>query len=79
MLQKFGRFRNNAYICSAILDKIKIMAISIKTIPVLMGETADRFIQEADVNSANNRPILSETMERAISDMLEASRTFRFR
>ena len=54
------------------------MAISIKTIPVLMGETADRFVQEADVNSANSRPILSESMERAISDMLEASRNFRF-
>lgn len=54
------------------------MAISIKTIPVLMGETAERFVHEADVNSANSRPILSESMERAISDMLEASRNFSF-
>lgn len=57
---------------------IYIMAISIKTIPVLLGETADRFVREADRNSANSRPVLSEAMESAISDMLEASRNFKF-
>lgn len=54
------------------------MAISIKTIPVLTGETAERFVLEADVNSANNCPSLSETMEKAISNMLETSRKFKF-
>ena len=34
---------------------IYIMAISIKTIPVLLGETADRFVREAERNSANSR------------------------
>ena len=54
------------------------MAISIKTITVLLGETADRFVREAKRNSANSRPVLSEAMESAISDMLEASRNFKF-
>ena len=57
---------------------IYIMAISIKTIPVLLGETADRFVREAERNSANSRPALLEAMESAISDMLEASRNFKF-
>ena len=57
---------------------IYIMAISIKTIHVLLGETADRFVREAARNSANSRPVLSEAMESAISDMLEASRNFKF-
>ena len=57
---------------------IYIMAISIKTIPVLLGETADRFVREADRNSANSRPVLSEAKESAISEMLEASRNFKF-
>ena len=54
------------------------MAISIKTIPVLMGETADRFVREADGNSGNRSPELSEAMELAISNMLESSRNFKF-
>lgn len=54
------------------------MAISIKTIPVLTGETASRFVLEAEANSANSRPSLSETMEKAISNMLETSRKFKF-
>ena len=54
------------------------MAISIKTIPVLMGETADCFIREADINSKNKRPELSKAMELAISNMLESSRNFKF-
>lgn len=60
------------------LQKIKNMAISIKTIPVLTGETAERFVLEVDVNSANNCPSLSETIEKAISNMLETSRKFKF-
>ena len=55
-----------------------IMAISIKTIPVLLGETADRFVREADSNSENKCPELSEAMELAISNMLESSRNFKF-
>lgn len=54
------------------------MAISIKTIPVLMGETAENFIVEADINAANSSPVLSETMEAVISNMLETSRNFKF-
>ena len=53
------------------------MAISIKTIPVLMGETADCFVREADINSENKRPELSKAMELAISNMLESSRNFK--
>ena len=54
------------------------MAISIKTIPVLVGETADSFVREADINSDNKRPELSKAMELAISNMLESSRNFKF-
>ena len=43
-----------------------------------MGETADRFVREADSNSENKCPELSEAMELAISNMLESSRNFRF-
>ena len=43
-----------------------------------MGETADRFVREADSNSENKRPELSEAMELAISNMLEASLNFKF-
>lgn len=70
----FCHKRKNSYICR----KYKNMAISIKTIPVLTGETASRFVLEAEVNSANSRPSLSETMEKAISNMLETSRKFKF-
>lgn len=45
---------------------------------MLTGETAERFVHEADVNSANRRPSLSEKMEKAISNMLESSRNFKF-
>lgn len=44
----------------------------------MTGETAERFVLEAEVNSANSRPSLSETMEKAISNMLETSRKFKF-
>ena len=54
------------------------MAISIKTIPVLTGESADRFIREAEKNSSNSRPVVSEEVKDAIANMLEASRNFKF-
>ena len=43
-----------------------------------MGETADSFVREADINSDNKRPELSKAMELAISNMLESSRNFKF-
>ncbi len=43
-----------------------------------MGETADCFVREADINSENKRPELSKAMELAISNMLESSRNFKF-
>ena len=57
----------------------KNMALSIKTIPVLTGETAERFIAEADKNASNARPVLSEAVKMAIANMLEVSRTFKFK
>ena len=55
------------------------MAISIKTIPVLTGESADRFVREAEKNSSNIRPVVSEEVKHAIANMLEASRNFKFK
>ena len=55
------------------------MAISIKTIPVLTGESADRFVREAEKNSSNIRPVVSEEVKDAIANMLEASRNFKFK
>ena len=55
------------------------MAISIKTIPVLTGESADRFVCEAEKNSSNIRPVVSEEVKDAIANMLEASRNFKFK
>ena len=43
-----------------------------------MGETADSFVREADINSDNKSPELSKAMELAISNMLESSRNFKF-
>lgn len=61
------------------LQRKKTMAISIKTIPVLTGESADRFVREAEKNSSNIRPVVSEEVKHAIANMLEASRNFKFK
>lgn len=52
------------------------MAIAIKTIPVLKGEAAERFVQEAEENAKRPTPRLSPERKAALTAFLESSRQF---
>lgn len=54
------------------------MAITIKTIPVLEGQTAAEFVKEAERNARRKTPKLSEEALRRLQDVLEKSRRFKF-
>lgn len=55
MLQKFGRFRNNVYLCTQIA--FITMALEIKVIPTLTGEDAVRFVNKAESVSKSRERI----------------------
>ena len=60
-------------------DKEKdIMAMSIKSIPVLTGQTAINFVAEADNNKSLATPMLSEKATQRLRKVLEKSKTFTF-
>lgn len=49
-----GGFEEKAYFCGRVKRlKEKIMALEIRSIPVLTGETAERFVREAEENERN--------------------------
>ncbi len=52
------------------------MAIAIKTIPVLTGEAAERFVLEAEENAKRPTPRLSPERKAALAAFLESSRQF---
>lgn len=54
------------------------MAISIKTIPVLRGEAAERFLHETEENSIYPAPQLSAERKEVLHTFLDKSRDFRF-
>lgn len=54
------------------------MAISIKSIPILTGQTAIDFIAEADRNKNLTTPKLSEKATNQLKKVLEKSKTFSF-
>jgi len=53
------------------------MSLEIKSIPVLTGETARRFVQEADKRGAEGKPVrFSKEYADSIEKMLEDSKKF---
>ena len=54
------------------------MAMSIKSIPVLTGQTAINFVAEADNNKSLATPMLSEKAAQRLRKVLEKSKTFTF-
>ena len=51
-----------------------IMAITIRTIPVLSGETAHRFVEMAEANNGCEQTSVPAQMKASISRMMERSR-----
>lgn len=54
------------------------MAMSIKSIPVLTGQTAANFVAEADNNKNQATPTLSEKAAERLKKVLEKSKAFTF-
>lgn len=54
------------------------MAIAIKTIPVLTGETAERFVMEAEENAKRPTPKLSPERKSRLEMVLNQMRDFQF-
>ena len=54
------------------------MAISIKSIPVLTGQDAAKFVAEADNNKNQATPVLSEKAAERLKKVLEKSKAFTF-
>ena len=52
------------------------MAIPIKTIPVLTGEAAERFVKEAEENAKMPMPKLSPERKARLEALLKNSREF---
>ena len=57
---------------------MRIMAITIKNIPVLEGATAEEFVRSADENTVKATPRLSDSAKKRLQKVLEKSRSFRF-
>lgn len=54
------------------------MAITIKSIPVLDGTTAEEFVRRADKNASKETPQLSLEAKKQLQKVLAKSRSFRF-
>lgn len=54
------------------------MAITIKTIPVLEGQAAVEFVEQAERNARLKTPKLSEKSRLRLHAVLEKSRRFKF-
>lgn len=50
------------------------MAIAIKSIPVLTGKTAERFIEMAEANGYEQQTVIPQAMQQFIVKMMERSR-----
>jgi len=55
------------------------MAIAIKSIPVLTGDTAKRFVAMADSNKRNTVTSIPESMRQSILRMKERSSKFQLK
>lgn len=54
------------------------MAITIKSIPVLEGGTAEEFIRRAEKNASKATPVLFTKSKKRLQTVLEKSKTFKF-
>ena len=70
----------NGFISFATLKQLnrRIMAMSIKSIPVLTGQDAANFVAEADNNKNQATPVLSEKAAERLKKVLEKSKAFTF-
>lgn len=70
--KKFCPLMKKRYICSVF--KRIIMAIAIKTIPVLTGEMAERFVEMAEDSNHKATTVIPANLKNAIHRMMERSK-----
>lgn len=71
--KKFCPLMKKRYICS-VFKRIIIMAIAIKTIPVLTGEMAERFVEMAEDRNHKATTVIPANLKNAIHRMMERSK-----
>lgn len=71
--KKFCPLMKKRYICS-VFKRIIIMAIAIKTIPVLTGEMAERFVEMAEDSNHKATTVIPANLKNAIHRMMERSK-----
>lgn len=71
--KKFCSLMKKRYICS-VFKRIIIMAIAIKTIPVLTGEMAERFVEMAEDSNHKATTVIPANLKNAIHRMMERSK-----
>lgn len=71
--KKFCPLMKKRYICSVFKRRI-IMAIAIKTIPVLTGEMAERFVEMAEDSNHKATTVIPANLKNAIHRMMERSK-----
>jgi hypothetical protein len=54
------------------------MAITIKSVPVLEGTTAEEFVRKAEKNALRRTPSLSKSSAKRLNKVLEKSKNFKF-
>lgn len=64
------------YLISIFAKKRIIMALAIKSIPVLEGEDAEKFVKEAEEKGKNKNIRLSKEKSERLKKFLEKSRNF---
>jgi hypothetical protein len=60
------------------INNESIMAITIKSIPVLEGKTAEEFVRRAEKNAILRTPSLSKTEADRLQTVLDKSKRFKF-
>ena len=58
----------------SVFKRIIIMAIAIKTIPVLTGEMAERFVEMAEDSNHKATTVIPANLKNAIHRMMERSK-----
>ena len=71
--KKFCPLMKKRYIRS-VFKRIIIMAIAIKTIPVLTGEMAERFVEMAEDSNHKATTVIPANLKNAIHRMMERSK-----
>lgn len=71
--KKFCPLMKKRYIRS-VFKRIIIMAIAIKTIPVLTGEMAERFVEMAEDSNHKATTVIPANLKNAINRMMERSK-----